>query len=234
LERPLDKFALLAVVAPHGLEESVDELLVLLQSMPVPCEPYEGVMAGDVILLMLAPMAGLCCACANDGLPIPGLEGAMAGNVELSELNVLSGVIVPLIALGAERFVCGGGDTGGLDQENLAAGDAFLVEPALRAGREGSIVDEEADGGAVVHGSPPPPNMSDPVFAPWFPRTRASKSASPAPFVVSNPFVEGRPPKLMNSLREVAGALFAPSSCSFRVCSCSTRADSDLISVMYA
>jgi hypothetical protein len=52
--------------------------------------------------------------------------------------------------------------------------------------------------------------------------------------VVSRPFVDGSPPKLMNSLREVAGALFAPSSCSFRVCSFSTRAESDLIKVMYA
>jgi hypothetical protein len=96
------------------------------------------------------------------------------------------------------------------------------------------MVDEEADVGALAHGSRPPPSMSDPVFVPWLPRTSASKSASPAPFGVSKPFEDGRPPKLMNSLRDVAGALFAPNSCSFRVCSFSTRAESDLISVMYA
>jgi hypothetical protein len=232
LDRPLDRFVLVFVVVPHGFEVSVEEPPVLFQSMAVPCVLYDGVIVGDAMLFILAPIAGLCCDCPKDGLPMPGFDGAMAGNAELSELNVLSGVIVLPTIFGAERFVCGGGDTGGLDQENVAAGDAFLVDPALTAGREGSIDDEEADVGAVAQGSAPPPNMSEPVFVPWLPRTRASKSASPAPFGVSKPLDEGRPPKLINSLREVAGALLAPNSCSFRVCSFSTRAESDLISVM--
>lgn len=84
---------------------------------------------------------------------MPGFEGAMAGKDELSEL--------------VEKFDCGGGDTGGLDQENVAAaGDAVLIDPGFIAGREGRIVEEEADVGAVAHGSALPPNMSDPVPAP--------------------------------------------------------------------
>jgi hypothetical protein len=127
----------------------------------------------------------------------------------------------------------GGGDTGGVDHEKVAAGDAFLVEPArFAAGLEGSVVEDEAEAGAVAQGSPP--SMSEPALGPWSPRTSASKSLSALPFAVSSPFIPGRPPKLMNSFREVAGALLAPSSCNFRVCSFSTREDNDLISVMYA
>jgi len=48
-------------------------------------------MAGDVMLFMLVPMAGRW---VSVGLPMPGLEGAMAGKAELSELKVLSGVMV--------------------------------------------------------------------------------------------------------------------------------------------
>ena len=184
---------------------------------------------GDITLFM--PIAGLCCGWENDD-PMPGFAGAMAGKDEFNEFIVLSGVMVlsPPCAGGAAKFV-GGGDTGGVDQANVAAGDAFLAGPIrFAAGLEGSVVEDEAEGGAFAHGSPP--SMSDPVLAPWFPRTRASKSPSPDPLDVSRPFVAGKPAKLMNSLREVAGALFAPSSCSFRVCSFSTRADRDLISTM--
>jgi hypothetical protein len=52
-------------------------------------------MVGEVMLFMLIPIAGLCCGCESGGLPIPGLEGAMAGNDEFRELNVLLDVIVP-------------------------------------------------------------------------------------------------------------------------------------------
>jgi hypothetical protein len=168
LDRPLDRFVLgviaAGVVAPQGFEVSVEEVLVLLQSMLEPCVLYDGVMAGDVMPLRVAPMIGLCCGCAREGLPMPGFEGAMAGKAELSELNVLSGVIALPDALGAERLVCGGGDTGGLDHEKAAAGDAFLIDPVLAAGRDGRIVEEDADVGAVAHGSALPPSMSEPVF----------------------------------------------------------------------
>lgn len=164
---------------------------------------------------------------------MPGLLGAMAGNEELSVPKVLSGVIARLCAFGALRFVLvgGGGDIGGVDQENVAAGDALLDLERLFDGREGRIVEDEAEPGAVAHGSPP--SMSVPPEEPCCPpRTSASKSASPPPFVVSKPFVVLGPPKLINSLRVVAEALLAPSSWSFRVCSFSTRADIDLINVM--
>ena len=183
------------------------------------------------MLLMLS--AGFCCGWENED-PMPGFAGAMAGNAELMEFIELSGVMVlrPPCACGAARLV-GGGETGGLDHGNVAAGDAFLADPTrLPAGLDGRTVEEEAEVGAFAQGSPP--SISEPVLVPWLPRTRASKSASPDPLAVSRPLVPGRPPKLMNSFRVVAVALFAPSSCNFRVCSFSTRADSDLIRTMYA
>lgn len=131
----------------------------------------------------------------------------------------------------------GGGDIGGLDQEKVAAAGEALFEVLLllAAGREGIIVDEVAEAGALAHGSPP--SISVPLVAFWFPpRTRASKSVSPFPFVAATPFEPPRLPKLIKSFRgvETLVALFAPSSCSFRVCSFSTRDESDFMSVMYA
>jgi hypothetical protein len=129
-------------------------------------------------------------------------------------------------------LVGGGGDTGGVDQENVAAGDALLADlERLVDGWDGKMVEDEADADAFAHESPP--SISVPPEEPCCPpRTSASKSASPLPLVVSNPFDVLGPPKLMNSLRVVAVALLAPSSCSLRVCSFSTRADMDLINVI--
>lgn len=125
----------------------------------------------------------------------------------------------------------GGGDVGFVDHEKAAAGEALLdPRPRLAEAREGSVVEDDADAGALPHASPP--SMSCPALLWLPPRTRASKSASPAPFVPSSPLVVLIPPKLINSLRVVAGALFAPSSCSFRVCSFSTRALRDLMRPM--
>jgi hypothetical protein len=161
---------------------------------------------------------------------MPGLAGAIAGKVEFKELKLLSGVMALICVGGAARFV-GGGDTGGVDQANVAAGDAFLAgPPRFTAGLEGNVAEDEAEAGAFAQGSLP--SMSEPVLAPCVPRTSASKSLPPSPLLVSSPLVPGRPPKLMNSFRDVVGALFAPSSCSFRVCSFSTRADRDLINSM--
>lgn len=177
---------------------------------------------------------GCCWGGANEGLPIPGLVALSAGNDELSELSVLSGVIARLCGFGAERFVfdIGGVDTGGEDQEKVAAGEELFVDLArLTDGREGKTVEEEADAGAFAQGSPP--SMSGFSEVPGPPRTSASKSASPAfPLLASNPLLTLGPPKLMNSLRVVAVALFAPSSCNLRVCSFSTRADMVLIRAM--
>lgn len=87
----------------------------------------------------------------------------MAGNEELSELSVLSGVMLRLCAFGAERFVaCGGGETGALDQEKVAAGDALFVDLVrLLSGREGSTVVGVV---LLAHGSPP--SMSLPPDVP--------------------------------------------------------------------
>jgi hypothetical protein len=146
---------------------------------------------------------------------------------------VLSGVIALLVFWGADRFVAGG-EMGGVDQENAAAGEAlFDVLPRLGPGREGSMLEEVADAGALAQGSPP--NISPPFELPCLsPRTRTSKSPSP-PFMPSCPLVPGTPPKLIKSFRDdTFGALAEPSSWSFLVCSFSTRAESDLIRDMYA
>ena len=223
-------------VLPHGLEVTADPL-ALLQSMPVfDVLVYDGVVVEDAMLL--TPMVGLCRWCAlNDVLPIPGLAAVNAGNDELRVLSVLSGVIVLLCGVGAERFVVGGGcgDTGGVDHEKVAAGDELFVDLArLMDGRDGKTVEDDADAEAFDQGSPP--SISVPPEEPCCPpRTSASKSASPALSPPeSNPLLVLGPPKVMNSLRVVAVALFAPSSWSLRVCSFSTRADVDLMSVMYA
>jgi hypothetical protein len=170
-----------------------------------------GLIVGDAILFILEPIPGLDCGWANAvGLPIPGLLGASAGNDELSDPKVLSGVMARLPVCGAARFVAGG-DRGGVDQEKAAAGEALLDDLArFTAGLDGRTVDELADD-APPQGSPP--SISDLDGPLWFPRTRASKSVSPPPFV-SLPFAPVTPPKLMKSLREAATVveLLAPSS----------------------
>lgn len=141
----------------------------------------------------------------------------------------VSGVMERLCAFGGLRFtlLCGGG---GVDQEKVAAGDALFDRVRLLSGRDGKMVDDAAVV-ALAQGSPP--SMSVPPDEPCCPpRTSASKLFSPSPFVVSKPFDVLGPPKLMNSLRVVTVALFAPSSWSLRVCSFSTRPDMDLMSVM--
>jgi hypothetical protein len=59
---------------------------------------------------------------------MPGLLGAIAGNEVFRLPKAPSGVIARLWALGAFNDVLfgGGGDTGGVDQENVAAGEALL------------------------------------------------------------------------------------------------------------
>lgn len=96
---------------------------------------------------------------------MPGLVGAMAGKDEFSEFIVLSGVmfLIPPCSWGAAKFV-GGGDTGGVDQAKVAAGDAFLAEPErFAAGLEGSVAEDEAEAGPLAQGSPP--SISTPVLA---------------------------------------------------------------------
>lgn len=125
-----------------------------------------------------------------------GAEGWITGKFELREWNVLSGVIVLELPWGAVRLE--GGDTGGgVDQENVAAGEAFCEVRARFIGFCDGNVEDAADVGAV-QGSPP--SMSVPDV--WLlPRTRASKSDSP--LVASVPFVPPIEPKVMNSLRVV-------------------------------
>lgn len=142
---------------------------------------------------------------------------------------MLSGVMARLCGFGAERVLFGGGDTGGLDHENVAAGDALFDLVRSVVSRDGKTVDDPADADAFAHGSFP--SISVPPEGPCCsPRTSASKSVSPLPLLVSKPLtLEGGPPKLINSLRVVAVALLAPNSWSLRVCSFSIRADMDLI-----
>jgi hypothetical protein len=209
---------LFAVELPHA---EAEELFALLQSMPALGDAvYDGAMAGwDSIL----------CCCGKLGLPIPGFAGLMAGKEELRDEKLVAGVMALPLPWGADRFVCRGGETGGVDQENVAgAGDALLDR---FAGREGRMVEDDAEAEAFPHGSPP--SMSEVPVPPWPPRTSASKFVSSPPLLLeSRPFDAGGPPKLMNSFRVVALVLLAPSSCSFRVCSCSMRAEVDLIKFM--
>lgn len=136
------------------------------------------------MLFMLMFGRDCCCGAINDGLPMPGFVALNAGKEEFSELSVLSGVMVRLCALGADKFVCGGGDTGGVDQENVAAGDALFDLTRLVEGRDGKIVEEVAEADAFAHDSPP--SMSVPPVAPCGPpRTSASKSVSPLPLLTS-------------------------------------------------
>jgi hypothetical protein len=223
----LEKELVLLLVAgvPPQVFEDMDEPAALLQSMPVLCMllPYDGVVAEDIILFILIVGRACCCGGAKVGLPIPGLEALKAGKDELSVLSVLSGVMERPWGLGAERFVVGGGDTGGVDHENVAAGDALLDLVRLLDGRDGRTVEVAEVAEAFPHVSPP--SISVPPLAPGPPRTSASKSVSPFPLLDSKPLLTDGPPKVMNSLRVVAVELFAPNSCSFRVCSFSTRAE---------
>lgn len=219
LERPLDM--LLFIDEPPHVD--AEDVLALLQSTPPELDAvYEGVIVGCDIMLFM-PIVGLLCCCEKVGLPIPGFAGLMAGKEELRDEKVL-------LLCGAGTFVGGGGETGGVDHEKAAgAGEALLD---LFAGREGRTVEEEAEAlaDALAHGSPP--SMSEPPVAPALPRTKASKFVSSPPVIVSKPLDTGGPPKLINSLRVVAVALLAPSSCSFLVCSCSMREEVDLIKVI--
>jgi hypothetical protein len=120
---------------------------------------------------------------------------------------------------------------GGVDQENVAAGDAlFDVRFVDLFGR---IVLEAADDGAFAHEFPP--NISVPPLeeGPLSPRTRASKSVSPLlPFV--SRLELGRPPNDMKSFRDAEIVLlFAPNSCNFLVWSFSTFVETVLMRVMY-
>ena len=213
-------------VDPHGF----DVPAALLQSTPE-LLLYEGVVVGDTILFILYAGLDCCWGGAKDGLPIPGFAAVKAGNDELSVEKVLSGVIARFCDIGAERFVIGGGETGGVDHENAGAGEGLFDLGRLVDGREGRTVEDDADAEPFAQGSPP--SISVPLEdACWSPRTSASKSVSPFPLLVSKPLVVLGPPKVMNSLRVVAAEPFAPSSCSLRVCSFSTRADVDLMRVM--
>jgi hypothetical protein len=154
------------------LFDVIDEPPALLQSIPELCVLllYEGVVAEveDIMLFML--MAGRTCCCwgwAKEELPIPGFAALRAGKEELSVFNVLSGVMALLCGFGALRLVVGGGDTGGVDQEKVAAGDAVLDAVRLVDDREGSTVDDVADAEAFAHGSPP--SMSVPPEDPCCP-----------------------------------------------------------------
>lgn len=189
------------VLLPHGLDVTVDDPAALLQSIP-PLWIGGGLdVVGDAIPFMLNPLPALADCCEKLELPSPGLLGVMAGNDELSELNVLSGVTVLLTPVGAVRW--GGGDTGGVDQENVAAGEALFEDrPRLTPGRDGNTVEEDADACPLAHGSPP--SMSPPPDDDGPPLTKASKSPSPPPLAASKLLDPPVPPKLMNSFRDVA------------------------------
>jgi hypothetical protein len=116
--------------APQGFDDKVLELDALLQSMPplVFWLLYDGVVVGAIALFMLIVGRACCDGAANEGLPMPGLLGAIAGNDVFRPPNVLSGLMARVCAFGAfkDMLFCGGGDTGGVDHENVAAGDALL------------------------------------------------------------------------------------------------------------
>jgi len=89
---------------------------------------------------------------------MPGLLGAIAGKEEFKVPTVPSGVTERLCAFGGLRRVLlgGGGDTGGVLHENVAAaGEALLDIERLLDGREGKMVEDDADAEAFAQGSPP-------------------------------------------------------------------------------
>jgi hypothetical protein len=93
---------------------------------------------------------------------MPGLAAVKAGKDEFSVLNVLSGVTARLCGFGAERFVFGGGDTGGVDQAKVGAGGALFDPVRLVDGPDGRTVDDVADMFAQVS----PPSISVPPADP--------------------------------------------------------------------
>ena len=131
LDMPLEVLG--DVVLLHAFNVTLEDPGALLQSRPELCVVYDGfgmadVLVEDVMLFILMPIAGLLCCCENElEPPIPGLVGAIAGNEEFNEVKVLSGVIVLLFVCGADRLV-GGGETGGLDHENVAAGEGLFED----------------------------------------------------------------------------------------------------------
>ena len=118
-----------------------------------------------------------------------------------------------------------------MDQANVAGAGEALFDRFT--GLEGRTVEDDAEALAGALAQPSPPSISElPAGPPWLPLTSASKFVSSPPFDDSNPFDAIGPPKLMKASRVVAVALLAPNSCNFRVCSCSTRDEVDLINVM--
>jgi hypothetical protein len=109
----MEKFERLLVMleaaddAPQVFDDSVLdgvlELDALVQSMPRPVLwlPYDGVVVGAIALFMPMPGRGCCDGGANEGLPMPGLLGAIAGNDELMLPNVLFGSPARVWAVGA-------------------------------------------------------------------------------------------------------------------------------------
>ena len=148
-ERPLKEL----LVLPHGFEVTEDDPAGLFQSSPGLDAVYDGVI-GDRMLFRPIPIAGLACCCVLIGA-IAGnpVLGAMAGK-ELSELSVLSGVIVLLVVRGAERFVACG-EIGGVDHENAGPEEAVLDAVRFPAGRDGNIIEDVAVEDALPQGSPP-------------------------------------------------------------------------------
>ena len=155
-------------------------------------------------------------------------------------LNELPGAIAVMLLAGCGLRVpmpiCGDGDDaccgGGVLHENLGAslcvrGFVGCEKPAERGG----LVVREF----VPH---PPSKASIGPLVRNLPVTRLSKSSSPPFWLPPSPFVAlpGPLPKDMKSLALVPpeGALLMESSWSLRVCSCSMRVDSCLISVMKA
>jgi hypothetical protein len=129
-------------------------LLAFVQSIVLLGVVYDVAGSAEAMLFML--ILGLCCCCdgaAKAGLPMPGLLGAIAGKEELSDVNVVSGVMARLCGFGAVSVELGAGEMGGVDHANVAAGEAFPDRERLAGGREGN------DALAQVS----PPSMSVPL-----------------------------------------------------------------------
>lgn len=131
---------------PPGLLQSTPECWML---------PYEDVELGETMLFIL--IVGCVCWLDSPGdmVPIPGLIAPKAGNDEFRAPRLLSGVTDRLWCAGTERLFEGGGETGGVDHENVAAGEALFPD-LLRfaAGRDGSTAEDDADD-AFPQVSPP-------------------------------------------------------------------------------
>lgn len=119
---------------------------------------------------------------------------------------------------------------GGVDQENVAAGEALLDVGFVDL--FGRTVEDDADVEAFAQEFPPNISVPPPDKGPLSPRTRASKSVSP-PLLLVSKFELGRPPNDIKSFREADTVeLFAPSSWSLRVWSFSTFVETLLIRVI--